>query len=48
MIGGFSMCSSPGLLEREGVLELAVKYTDHPPARWIHTEVNEINYRLCI
>ncbi|XP_042744226.1 oxidoreductase NAD-binding domain-containing protein 1 isoform X1 [Lagopus leucura] len=38
VIGGFSMCSSPGLLEREGVLELAVKYTDHPPARWIHTE----------
>lgn len=44
MIGGFSMCSSPGLLEREGVLELAVKYTDHPPAHWIHTEVNEINF----
>ncbi|XP_042672559.1 oxidoreductase NAD-binding domain-containing protein 1 isoform X2 [Centrocercus urophasianus] len=38
VIGGFSMCSSPGLLEREGVLELAVKYADHPPARWIHTE----------
>lgn len=38
------MCSSPGLLEREGVLELAVKYTDHPPAHWIHTEVNEINF----
>ncbi|NXL88547.1 OXND1 protein, partial [Alectura lathami] len=38
VIGGFSMCSSPGLLEREGVLELAVKYTDHPPARWVHTE----------
>ncbi|XP_042672560.1 oxidoreductase NAD-binding domain-containing protein 1 isoform X3 [Centrocercus urophasianus] len=40
VIGGFSMCSSPGLLEREGVLELAVKYADHPPARWIHTEKN--------
>lgn len=38
VIGGFSMCSSPAMLEREGVLELAVKYTDHPPARWIHTE----------
>uniref|UniRef100_A0A8C3LDI2 Oxidoreductase NAD-binding domain-containing protein 1 n=1 Tax=Chrysolophus pictus TaxID=9089 RepID=A0A8C3LDI2_CHRPC len=38
VIGGFSMCSSPGLLEREGVIELAVKYADHPPARWIHTE----------
>ncbi|KAM3858315.1 oxidoreductase NAD-binding domain-containing protein 1 [Diretmus argenteus] len=35
-VGGFSMCSSPGLLEREGVVELAVKYTKHPPAHWIH------------
>ncbi|XP_040405705.1 oxidoreductase NAD-binding domain-containing protein 1 isoform X3 [Cygnus olor] len=38
VVGGFSMCSSPGLLEREGVLELAVKYAAHPPAHWIHTE----------
>ncbi|KAI4881203.1 hypothetical protein NFI96_015604 [Prochilodus magdalenae] len=36
-VGGFSVCSSPGLLHRKGVLELAVKYTEHPPARWIHT-----------
>ncbi|XP_010891289.1 oxidoreductase NAD-binding domain-containing protein 1 isoform X2 [Esox lucius] len=35
--GGFSICSSPGLLQREGVIELAVKYTQHPPAHWIHT-----------
>ncbi|KAM9386477.1 oxidoreductase NAD-binding domain-containing protein 1 isoform 2-T2 [Phaethornis superciliosus] len=38
VVGGFSICSSPGLLEREGVIELAVKHTDHPPAHWIHTE----------
>ncbi|XP_030300387.1 oxidoreductase NAD-binding domain-containing protein 1 isoform X2 [Calypte anna] len=38
VVGGFSICSSPGLLEREGILELAVKHTDHPPAHWIHTE----------
>ncbi|XP_065522081.1 oxidoreductase NAD-binding domain-containing protein 1 isoform X2 [Lathamus discolor] len=38
VVGGFSMCSSPGLLKREGILELAVKHTDHPPAQWIHTE----------
>ncbi|XP_062458032.1 oxidoreductase NAD-binding domain-containing protein 1 isoform X3 [Pezoporus occidentalis] len=38
VVGGFSMCSSPGLLKREGILELAVKHTDHPPAHWIHTE----------
>ncbi|KAM6900066.1 oxidoreductase NAD-binding domain-containing protein 1 [Xenentodon cancila] len=36
-VGGFSMCSSPGLLQREGVIELAVKYSKHPPAHWIHT-----------
>ncbi|XP_056154673.1 oxidoreductase NAD-binding domain-containing protein 1 [Lampris incognitus] len=36
-VGGFSMCSSPGLLQREGVIELAVKYTKHPPAHWVHT-----------
>ncbi|XP_070298828.1 oxidoreductase NAD-binding domain-containing protein 1 isoform X1 [Salvelinus sp. IW2-2015] len=28
----------PGLLQREGVIELAVKYTQHPPAHWIHTK----------
>ncbi|XP_063308384.1 oxidoreductase NAD-binding domain-containing protein 1 isoform X1 [Pelobates fuscus] len=37
-VGGFSICSSPGLLEKEGILELAVKYNLHPPAHWIHTE----------
>ncbi|XP_003222217.1 oxidoreductase NAD-binding domain-containing protein 1 [Anolis carolinensis] len=38
VVGGFSICSSPGLLEQEGALELAVKYTTHPPAHWIHTQ----------
>uniref|UniRef100_UPI00398E67FB oxidoreductase NAD-binding domain-containing protein 1 isoform X2 n=1 Tax=Pristiophorus japonicus TaxID=55135 RepID=UPI00398E67FB len=37
-VGGFSICSSPGLLERESILELAVKYSRHPPAHWIHTQ----------
>lgn len=36
-VGGFSMCSCPGLLQREGVVELAVKYSKHPPAHWVHT-----------
>uniref|UniRef100_A0A3Q4BX12 Oxidoreductase NAD-binding domain-containing protein 1 n=1 Tax=Mola mola TaxID=94237 RepID=A0A3Q4BX12_MOLML len=36
-VGGFSMCSGPGLLQREGVIELAVKYSKHPPAHWVHT-----------
>ncbi|KAJ8371517.1 hypothetical protein AAFF_G00307540 [Aldrovandia affinis] len=35
-VGGFSICSSPALLRREGVIELAVKHTPHPPAHWIH------------
>ncbi|XP_061443248.1 oxidoreductase NAD-binding domain-containing protein 1-like isoform X2 [Rhineura floridana] len=38
VVGGFSVCSSPGLLDQEGVLELAVKHTTHPPAHWIHTQ----------
>ncbi|GCC29032.1 hypothetical protein chiPu_0007468 [Chiloscyllium punctatum] len=37
-VGGFSICSSPGLLERESVLELAVKYSKQLPAHWIHTQ----------
>ncbi|XP_068189378.1 oxidoreductase NAD-binding domain-containing protein 1 isoform X2 [Antennarius striatus] len=36
-VGGFSMCSSPGLLQRECIVELAVKYAKHPPAHWIHS-----------
>ncbi|XP_009674698.2 oxidoreductase NAD-binding domain-containing protein 1 isoform X4 [Struthio camelus] len=38
VVGGFSICSSPRLLERDGILELAVKRAVHPPAHWIHTE----------
>uniref|UniRef100_A0ABM5GP82 Oxidoreductase NAD-binding domain-containing protein 1 n=1 Tax=Pogona vitticeps TaxID=103695 RepID=A0ABM5GP82_9SAUR len=38
VVGGFSICSSPGLLEKEGVLELAIKRTTHPPAHWVHTQ----------
>ncbi|XP_062867796.1 oxidoreductase NAD-binding domain-containing protein 1 [Trichomycterus rosablanca] len=37
-VGGFSVCSSPGLLHRERCIDLAVKYTQHPPAHWIHTK----------
>ncbi|XP_070289453.1 oxidoreductase NAD-binding domain-containing protein 1 isoform X2 [Myotis yumanensis] len=38
VVGGFSICSSPRLLEQERVIELAVKYTNHPPAVWIHEQ----------
>ncbi|XP_078274247.1 oxidoreductase NAD-binding domain-containing protein 1 isoform X4 [Rhinoraja longicauda] len=37
-VGGFSICSSPGQLERESVVELAVKYSKYPPAHWIHKQ----------
>ncbi|XP_070840784.1 oxidoreductase NAD-binding domain-containing protein 1 [Chaetodon trifascialis] len=36
-VAGFSMCSCPALLQREGVIELAVKYSEHPSAHWVHT-----------
>ncbi|XP_075404008.1 oxidoreductase NAD-binding domain-containing protein 1 [Tenrec ecaudatus] len=38
VVGGFSICSSPRMLEQERTLELAVKYTNHPPALWIHNQ----------
>ncbi|XP_048241559.1 oxidoreductase NAD-binding domain-containing protein 1-like [Haliotis rufescens] len=32
------MWSSPGLLHRDGMLQLAVKRSPHPPAHWVHTK----------
>lgn len=40
------MCSTPALLKKEKQLHLAVKYSDHPPALWVHTKVN--THILCI
>ncbi|XP_021375142.1 oxidoreductase NAD-binding domain-containing protein 1-like [Mizuhopecten yessoensis] len=37
-VGGFSMCSSPRQLVQDGLLDLAVKRSDHPPALWVHTQ----------
>jgi len=37
-IGGFSMCSAPNLLKEKGELELAVKFSKHPPANWVHSQ----------
>jgi len=36
MIGGYSLCSTPRVLREQGVLELAVKRSAHPPAKWVH------------
>lgn len=39
IVGGFSMYSSPEQLQREGTIDLAVKYSTHPPALWVHSKV---------
>ena len=41
MVGGFSMWSSPRKLETEKILDLAVKYSEWPPANWLHTQAKE-------
>ncbi|XP_071153033.1 oxidoreductase NAD-binding domain-containing protein 1-like [Mytilus edulis] len=41
IVGGFSMYSSPEQLQREGTIDLAVKYSTHPPALWVHSKCNE-------
>ena len=38
-VGGFSMCGSPCRLQTEGLLDLAVKVSRHPPAHWVHNQV---------
>ncbi|KAK3105136.1 hypothetical protein FSP39_017991 [Pinctada imbricata] len=37
-VGGFSMWSRPSQLLTDQTLDLAIKYSDHPPAMWVHTE----------
>jgi len=37
-VGGFSMVSAPNLLEERRQLQLAIKYSSHPPAHWVHTQ----------
>ena len=43
VVGGYSMCSSPQLLQKERLMELSVKYSSHPPAYWIHKQVIVLN-----
>lgn len=40
-VGGFSMVNHPDRYLKEGVVELAVKYSTWPPAHWIHTQCKE-------
>ena len=37
-VGGYSMCSKPSNFEKEGTLDLAVKYSTWAPAQWLHTQ----------
>lgn len=37
-VGGFSICSSPKDLHEKSIIELGVKYSEHPPAFWIHNK----------
>ncbi|CAH1238243.1 OXNAD1 [Branchiostoma lanceolatum] len=37
-VGGYSMSSAPYRLQHQGILELAVKFSQHPPAKWVHTQ----------
>ncbi|KAI8777790.1 oxidoreductase NAD-binding domain-containing protein 1 [Biomphalaria glabrata] len=38
VVGGFSICSPPHLLQASRMLHLAIKYSNHPPAHWAHTQ----------
>lgn len=40
-VGGFSMTSSPHELQSLSTLDLAVKVSSWPPARWIHSKCKE-------
>ncbi|XP_029640270.1 oxidoreductase NAD-binding domain-containing protein 1 isoform X1 [Octopus sinensis] len=37
-IGGYSMVSSPVSFEKDGILQLAVKFSDHAPTYWVHKQ----------
>ena len=41
MVGGFSMWGPPSTLENDSMLDLAVKYSNWPPANWLHTQAKE-------
>lgn len=40
MVGGFSMYGPPSRLEKDQILDLAVKYSEWPPANWLHTSAS--------
>lgn len=36
-MGSFTMCTSPLKFKKTGNIQLAVKYSDHKPTAWVHT-----------
>eukprot|EP00455_Lapot_gusevi_P046399 TRINITY_DN6101_c0_g1_i1.p1 TRINITY_DN6101_c0_g1~~TRINITY_DN6101_c0_g1_i1.p1 ORF type:complete len:351 (-),score=58.69 TRINITY_DN6101_c0_g1_i1:492-1544(-) len=41
-LGGFSICSSPTLLQQHDIIQLAIKWNHHNrPARWVHEQASE-------
>ncbi len=41
MVGGFSITNWPRQIEKDRILQLAVKYSSWPPANWMHTKASE-------
>lgn len=46
VVGGYSICSGRRQYARQGVVELAVKYSTHPPALWMHAKAQVGALRL--
>ncbi|CAG8436153.1 10661_t:CDS:2 [Funneliformis caledonium] len=49
IVGGFSLTSTPQTFTKTKTFELAIKYSGHPPAKWLHEQANigdEINARV--
>lgn len=43
------MCSSPSEMQRDNIMELAVKYSEWPPANWLHRRAqvgNRVSLRV--
>lgn len=38
VVGGYSIACPPSILKKKGYIELAIKYSEHPPSYWIHTK----------
>eukprot|EP00127_Corallochytrium_limacisporum_P001719 Clim_evm56s77 gene=Clim_evmTU56s77 len=38
VVAGFSMCSTPRLLQTRGMFDLAIKRSRHRPATWVHEQ----------